>query len=83
MSEKVVEILTASLKAQNSGWAEAEDSAKAVIRVAADTSINGRSLSARLLTYWWEFEYLLILTRPYPGNRTQSRQERRLCGHEP
>jgi hypothetical protein len=42
MSEIVIEKITEGLKAAGSDWALSEDSAKAVIRVASDTSINGK-----------------------------------------
>ncbi|KAF2421167.1 NAD(P)-binding protein [Tothia fuscella] len=45
MSEQVIEILGKNLKDKNSDWAEVEDSAKAVIRVAADETINGRTIA--------------------------------------
>jgi hypothetical protein len=43
MSDTVRPILTEKLKSMGSDWALTEDSAKAVIRVAADESINGSS----------------------------------------
>jgi hypothetical protein len=42
MSEEVLKLLGEGLRNANSDWALAEDSAKAVLRVAADKSINGR-----------------------------------------
>ena len=44
MSEAVVETLTAKLQETGSDWALTEDSVSAVMRVAADNSINGRFL---------------------------------------
>ena len=41
ISEAHVEVLTKMFQASGLDWALAEDSANAVIRVAADTSING------------------------------------------
>jgi hypothetical protein len=41
MSEAHIETLTKTFQASGLDWALAEDSAKAVLRVAADSSING------------------------------------------
>jgi len=45
MSEKVVETLGSQLKSVGAEFAEVEDSVKAVMRVATDKSINGRSFA--------------------------------------
>jgi F0F1-type ATP synthase membrane subunit c/vacuolar-type H+-ATPase subunit K len=41
MSDTVKDALTKGLTSMGSGWAEVEDSAKAVLRVASDETING------------------------------------------
>jgi hypothetical protein len=43
MSERVVDILTQRLRELDLDWALAEDSAKAVLRVASDPTINGKA----------------------------------------
>jgi hypothetical protein len=43
MSERVVDILTQRLRELGLDWALAEDSAKAVLRVASDPTINGKA----------------------------------------
>lgn len=42
MSERAVDILTQRFKELDLDWAMAEDSAKAVLRVAADPTTNGK-----------------------------------------
>jgi hypothetical protein len=43
MSERVIDILTQRLRELDLDWALAEDSAKAVLRVASDPTINGKA----------------------------------------
>jgi hypothetical protein len=45
MSQTVKETITKLLTGIGSGWAEVEDSVRAVLRVAADKDINGRALA--------------------------------------
>ncbi|KIW04175.1 uncharacterized protein PV09_04488 [Verruconis gallopava] len=45
MSDAVKERIGASLKSMKSDWAEVEDAAKAVMKVATDENINGRALA--------------------------------------
>jgi NAD(P)-dependent dehydrogenase (short-subunit alcohol dehydrogenase family) len=45
MSQTVKETISERLKDLGSDWAHAEDSAKAVIRVASDKTVNGRALA--------------------------------------
>jgi hypothetical protein len=51
MSDIVKATLGDKLKEMGSDWALTEDSAKAVMRVAADTSINGES-SFSVVSHW-------------------------------
>jgi NAD(P)-dependent dehydrogenase (short-subunit alcohol dehydrogenase family) len=45
MSETIADRITAMLDTIGTGWAEVEDSVKAVLRVASDKQVNGRALA--------------------------------------
>ena len=49
MTDEVAEVLQTQLKTQGSELAHVEDSAKCVLRIAADRSINGKSVRASWL----------------------------------
>jgi hypothetical protein len=44
MPDEIIAMVDAQLKSQGQEWAVTEDSVKAVLRVACDESINGRTL---------------------------------------
>lgn len=65
LSERAVEALTMRFQELGVDWALAEDSAKAVLRVAADKTINGK------LMYFCSEQHHIIKIRSHFGYRAK------------
>jgi hypothetical protein len=73
MSDKIIDALTKKFQELDLDWALPEDAARAVLRVAADPTANGKSASS--IPEWHDAEY----DRSYARYCAPEVSKRRVC----